>query len=192
MVFLLLIPAALGLGIGCGAFIFVDPHSVATSYALGSGLWLAVFGISISVIFWLEVVALGVLSSSNVPGLARADELYLHHSGLVLASAVVASALVATAAMLLHRIVTRRVTFALFRLYASAVACGVGMLSSFLITWIVAANTQFFPSWITFATTLPILPPLLTFIAYRHPNDFRGARPAQLNPVSLQEYTSMP
>ena len=192
MIFLLLIPAAVGLGIGCGAFILLAIIPWQRYRALGTALWLAAFGISTSAIFWLEMVAIGLLSGRSIEHLVHFDEIYSHHPGLALASVLIASAIVATAAALSHGIVVRRIIFNLFRLYASAVACGVGILSSLFIVWIVAANTEIVQPWLSLAAALLALPPLLTVITYRYAKDFRGARPVRWNPVTTEEYTSVP
>ena len=117
------------------------------------------------------------------------------HSGsalqICLYSAVVLVAIVgATAVTVIHAWITRRLTFFLFRLYASCVSAGVGLLSGYALAFAVNANSRFGPEWNMSSAALLCLfiSVTLALFVYRHASQFRADRPELMNPVSPEEY----
>ena len=105
-------------------------------YAVSAALWCAVWGpCSVGL---MMLAGLGLVAQAFI---TRAGDLERFHAPRLLAAfgwgylilGILMTALVATGAAWLHQAITRRMAFALFRLYAAAVSAGIGSVFGWVL-----------------------------------------------------------
>ncbi len=94
---------------------------------------------------------------------------------------------IATSAAWLHQALVRRLTFALFRLYATVVSAGIGSVFGWCFSWWMLA------SQIRYGWALALCGMLLVVIgfamtAYEHSRALRGNAPTKFAWVSPEEF----
>ena len=107
-------------------------------YALSAALWCAVWGpcsVGLMVLAGLGLVAEAFITKDRDAQSFHAPRLLSAFGWYYLTFGVVITAAVATAAAWLHQVLVRRITFALFRLYATAVSAGIGSVFGWCLSW---------------------------------------------------------
>jgi hypothetical protein len=161
-------------------------------YALSTALWFAVWGpFSVA---WMTVAGLGLVAGGLAMGngdLQWADAPKVVAAlgwGYVVVGALL-SALVATCAAWLHQVLIHRLTLALFRLYAAAVAGGIGcVLGGSLGLWSSAIGIIHLNWWWWILETL-ILTAGFGTVAYKNARQLRGEAPARFTWISPEEFS---
>ena len=194
MLFFALLPPVISfLTIGCVVFMAFSAIPALRRFALGSALWLAIWGVMSPGIILVNALGLGILSQIHAHENLPVNQPVLHHLKTVaVANAVVFSG-IATLITLCHGFLIRRIMLALFRLYVTAVALGVGFLGCLLALLAVDAlrpnpSLASFMGSVLLAGTVACL---VASVCYRHPADFRSTRPTKLQPVSESEYATI-
>jgi hypothetical protein len=98
------------------------------------------------------------------------------------------TAVAATVAAWLHQLVVRRFTFALFRLYATAVVAGIGSVFGWCLSWwMLSRETPYVWVW----SLLGMLALVAGFgtAAYKSARGLRGEAPTTFTWVSAEEFT---
>jgi hypothetical protein len=151
-------------------------------YALSAALWCAVWGPS--AIVFLLIAGTAVIADAFIT--THGDMQSLHAPRLVaalgwgyLAVALSATAAIASLVAWLHQTLMHRLTFPLFRLYATLVCAGIGSVFGWCLGW------YSLPWWIVGMSAL-----VLGFgvLAYRGARALRGKPPTSLTWISGEEF----
>jgi hypothetical protein len=178
--------------LGIGAFAFVLCVGVPRFRAggLGAALWFATWGPC--VIAWLVFAGLVAVANSLVSESIRFHRppptLPAHLTGwLVFGMMLVANSLTATAIVWLHHLLVHRMTYALFRLYATVVVAGIGSVWADLATvcWVSYDLPHPIVFWIAATFVLTVLAGAL---AYRHAGALRGRAPERYTWITAEEF----
>lgn len=191
----LLVPMLLLLFLSIGGVVFVVCAAVAPlrRYALSAALWCAMWGPCIAGLIVLAGTAmLADISLTQKNGLSNFHLPHLTHSiGWVLAAcAAVAIAAVATAIAWLHQAAIHRLTFALFRLYATLVCGGIGSVFSLWVGWrLIGLQIRFAPFLMLAAMLLLVV--AFGAGAYRGARSLRGTAPANFTWITEEEFNGI-
>ena len=176
--------------IGAVAFLICATLPPTRRYALSAALWCAMWGpCSVVLVFiaGLGLVGDGLLQKSgespflNMPRLVTAIGW-----GYLIVSVAIAS-IVATIAAILHQFVILRFTFFLFRLYAAAVAAGIGSVFGWSLGWwIMARAVPYGALW--WAIAMIGLIAIFGTATYRDARALRGKPPTQWTWISSEEF----
>jgi hypothetical protein len=162
-------------------------------YALSTALWFAAWGPCLAVL--IVLVVLGVAGAAltmkagsigidwtAVPGLMGA----LGWGYLTLG--VLVTAVVASGAAWLHQKLVHRFTFALFRIYATAVSAGIGSVYGWCLGWwIEARGTVRFGVW-WWGVAMLFLITGFGAAAYKGARSLRGKAPTRFTWISEDEF----
>jgi hypothetical protein len=179
------------LACGCVAFFICSALPFLRRFALPFSLWMvACFPCllaAMAILFGIAFSADQLQQHFQVNHLEAM--LYLaSHRGLVLAWFALISLGGATVITLAHGLVIRRLTLALFRLYITAVAAGVG-LSSIALLWIgLAARLHTWWALLIVVSAGVGLSIFSVFTSFRHPSQFRGTYPERFPLVTKEEF----
>jgi hypothetical protein len=117
----------------------------------------------------------------NTPGLLHALGLGFFILGTL------SSAAFATILAWLHQAAVKRITFALFRLYATAVSAGIGgVFGCSLGWWAQSAGLPYYPLW--WIPSMLILITAFGAAAYRGASALRGKAPTRFTWITPEEY----
>jgi len=160
-------------------------------YALSAALWCAVWG-PCSVAFLL-LAGLGFLAHTLA---TKAGDVQSLHVPRLLAPFgwaylvfwILTTTGVATVVAWLHQVLVRRLTFALFRLYATAVTAGIGSVFGWCLGWWLLASEviQHVLPWRLLG--MPVLIAAFGYAAYKGARGFRGEAPARFTWISPEEF----
>jgi hypothetical protein len=159
-------------------------------YALSTALWFAVWG-PCSVLF-LVIAGLGIVAGAlvmkhgNIQWTDAPKLLAAFGWGYVIIGALIKTG-VATCAAWLHQLLMHRFTFALFRLYATAISAGIGSVFGwFLERWMLAKGIDHFGLW--WALAMLILTTGFGAAAYKSARALRGNAPTRFTWISPEEF----
>jgi hypothetical protein len=155
-------------------------------FALSAALWCALWGpCSVG---WMLCAGLGLVAAAFI---TKTGDMQTFHAPKLLAAfgwgylvlGVAATTTVATVASWLHQVLVRRLTFALFRLYATLVSAGIGSVFGWCFGWKNVSHHLF--SW----SLLGMLVLIVGFgtAAYKGARGLRGEAPMDftwISPVS--------
>ncbi len=159
-------------------------------YALSAALWWAVWGPCSVALMMLAGLAFVVQAFMTQEG--AASHLHLPNLPVVLGWGYVilgaaGTAAVATSVAWLHQAVARRLTFALFRLYATAVSAGIGSVFGWCFgLWMLPREMRY--GWAVWGTVMLALIVGFGLAAYREPRALRGEPPTTFPWVSREEF----
>jgi len=188
LLFLLLPPVVVFLAIGCGSFVVCALVPRLRRYALGVSLWFLVWAILSPGMLILNTVGLGILAQGHAHVIVPLNEFAWHHVKLIAVINALVAAAVATSVAVMHGWLIRRLTFALFKVYLTAVSGGVGVLSSLLVALILLADSVgSASSSLAFFAMLGVMLMLAAF-CWRRAGEFRATRPERWQPVAAEEY----
>ena len=188
LLFLLLPPVVVFLAIGCGSFVVCTLAPPLRRYALGVSLWFLVWAVLSPGMLLLNTVGLGILAQGHARVIVPINDFAWHHAKLIAVANAVLLAVIATGVATVHGWMIRRVTFSLFKVYVTAVAGGVGLLTSFLVALMLLVDSigSAISSLVFFVMLGVML--LLAWFCWRRAEEFRGARPKRWQVVSVKEY----
>jgi hypothetical protein len=188
LLFLLLPPVVAFLMAGCGSFIVCALVPRLRRYALGVSLWFLVWALLSPGMLLVNTVGLGILAQGHARVIVPLNDFAWQHVKLLAVANALFVAVIATGVALLHGWILRRMTFALFQVYMTAVSAGVGLLFSLLtLLVLLAENAGGGLSSLGFFVLLVVMAGLTVF-CWRRAADFRAARPERLQPVTAEEY----
>jgi hypothetical protein len=187
-----LIAAILFFFLVVGAVVFLVCVLIAPlrRFALSAALWCAMWG-PCSVAFLLlagtAVVAEAFITKNGDVQTLHAPRLLAALRWGYLTLAALGTTAVATCAAWLHQAAMHRLTFAMFRLYATLVCTGIGSVFGWCLGWSVAANE------INHTVPLSILGMLVLTIgfgtaAYRAARSLRGKPATNLTWITAEEF----
>jgi hypothetical protein len=94
----------------------------------------------------------------------------------------------ATTITLLHGLIVRRLTLALFRLYLAAVSFGVGILSCLFLVLSLRVNLLTVVSSVSAAISCLVTGFALAYLCFKSASSFRGSYPHRFAVVSADEF----
>jgi hypothetical protein len=189
----LLFPIVIFVFLILGSLVFVVCALIRPTrrYALSAALWCATWGpCSVG---WMLLAGLGLIAEAFIG--KDGDSQWLHTPRLIaafgwsyLSFGIAVTAVIATSAAWLHQVLARRMTFALFRLYATAVSAGVGSVFGWSLGWWMMAKgvpRYGLPLWGLGMTSL-----ILAFGigAYRGARALRGEPPSSFTWITPEEF----
>jgi len=175
-----------------GSLVFVAAVSVPRMrrYALSAALWCAMWGPTLVALVLIGGAGLVAGSSFENGGhyeSIHASKLLTVVGWTYVIAGLSGTALIATIAARLHQAIVRRFTFALFRLYATAVSAGIGSVFG----WALGATLLFTniasPVWLLWTLwmlTMVALVILFGTVAYKGARSLRGDAPTMFTPIT--------
>jgi hypothetical protein len=146
----------------------------------------------------IAILAAVILWSLGVDALQRllkpdfGTSLSFHHAswlGWTLAiTTVVVTIAGATTVTLIHGIIIRRLTLALFRFYVAMVSFGVGILTCSFISFAFATHLLSLVSFLPAALAGLLAASALTYVCFRNATSFRGSYPQRFPVVTPDEF----
>jgi hypothetical protein len=124
--------------IGSFVFLMCLLASRTRQYALSAALWCAMWGpcsIVLMLIAGIALIATAFITKAGDVQTFHAPRLLSAFGWSYLIVGVVVTMVVATASAWIHQVVVRRLTLALFRLYAAAVSAGIGSVFGWSLGW---------------------------------------------------------
>jgi hypothetical protein len=160
-------------------------------YALSTALWFAVWGpssVAQMVVAGLGLVAGGlVMKHGNMQWTDMPKLLEAFGWSYVIAGALM-TAVVASRAASIHQFFIHRFTFALFRLYATAITAGIGSVLGWSLGWWMMANGFDHLGLLVWASAMLILIAGFGAAAYKCAPELRGKAPTRFTWISAEEF----
>jgi hypothetical protein len=182
------------LAVGAVVFVISLADRRMRKLALSAALWCAVWGPCLLAWVSFAVMANFIVDSGLehlAHGTMRPGQ-WLAGFGIGLSLlAFLSTAVFATALAWLHQAAIRRMTFALFRIYATLVCAGIGSVFGWGLGIAFAVNDvpNGLPLWIA---TMPILSAGFGFLGYRLAKQLRGKAPDRFTWVTPEEFDGVP
>jgi hypothetical protein len=187
-----IVPAIIFFFLVVGAVVFLACILIAPlrRFALSAALWCAMWGPS-SIAFLLLA---GTAAIAEIFFTRNIDVSYWHAPKLLavlgwgyLTLSVLGTTVIATCAAWLHQVLLHRLTFALFRLYATVVCAGIGSVFGWCVSWALLANE------INHTLPLSILGMLVLTVgfgtaAYRAARSLRGKPAMNFTWITAEEF----
>lgn len=160
-------------------------------YALSTALWFAIWGPCVAAFLFLAVFGLiagGIaLQATHMKWEDTPRLISAMGTGSLIVGAI-AICLIASIAAWLHQAAIHRITFALFRIYATFVVAGIGSVLGLLavllaIGWLLPA----YADWAA-ALSVPVLMALFGFVAYKSARALRGSAPTHFTWITADEF----
>jgi len=159
-------------------------------YALSAALWWAVWGpCSIAL---MMLAGLGVVAGISAKQSHYSSALQTLHfpRGLgwgYLILGVLGTAAFATVIAWLHQVMVRRLTFVLFRLYATVISAGIGSVFGWCFSWgILAEDVRY--GWVLGIAGMVVLMIGFGMVAYKKSRALRGNAPTTMTWLSAEEF----
>ena len=181
------------LAIGCASFLFCAAIPPLRRYALSSSLWWVA-----CVPCLLAILAAIILWSAGLYALRQffkpsfGTSISMHQTSLTGWFLSIATILIviagATTITLIHGIVIRRLTLALFRLYVAAVSFGVGILACTFVLLLFAEHLLSLTAGLPAALGSLFAAVALAYTCFRNASGFRGSYPQRLPIVTPEEF----
>lgn len=185
------IAACCRLPVGAVAFLFCVLVPALSRYALSVALWFATWGpCSIGLMLLAGVALISHVFMARQGGSAfhATRSLSVIGWGYLIASVTV-TACVATAAAWVHQFVVHRFTFALFRLYATAVVAGIGSVFGWCLSWwMLPLNPP--RTWVWSLLAMVVLVVAFGAAAWKGARGLRGDAPTRLSWISGKEFSA--
>jgi hypothetical protein len=164
----------------------------ARQYALSAALWFAMWGpCSVTL---MVLAGIGLITAAFV---TKAGDLQTFHAPRLLSvfgwsyliAGILFTTMVATASAWVHQAVARRLTFALFRLYAVAVSAGIGSVFGWCLGWWMMFMELSGYAWL-FVWGICMLALIVGFgvAAYKGARTLRGEAPEGFTWISPAEF----
>lgn len=167
-------------------------------FALSASLWIALWGpssILLMTIAGLALAADAFITKGPNPALLQNPHLLSVFGWTYLASGALITSVVASTFCWLHQFLIHRITFALFRLYATAVVAGIGSVFGWAFSWwLLSRGIAYAPVWSLLAMVLLVAG--FSVAAYKNTDKLRGKAPNRLTWITEEEFfptsTSIP
>jgi hypothetical protein len=176
---------------GAVAFLICVALPPTRRFALSTALWWAMWGpcsVGLMTLAGLALVADAFISKSGDPHLLRHPRLLSTFGWTYLVGGILLTAVVASIAAWLHQFLIHRSTFALFRLYATAVVSGIGSVFGWCLSWWMLSQ-NIAHVWIWSLLSMPLLLVSFGVAAYRGAHSLRGEAPKKLTWITQEEFT---
>jgi hypothetical protein len=179
--------------IGSLVFVACLPLPQSRRYALSAALWCAIWG-PCSVVLML-IAGVGLIMTAFI---GKAGNQQAFHAPRLLAAfgwsylvvGITATLLVATAAAWIHQALVRRLTFALFRIYAAFVSGGIGSVFGWSLGWwMMAKSLNGHVPLLLWVCGMLALIGGFAVLAYKGARELRGGSPDSFTWISRAEYT---
>ncbi len=166
----------------------------ARKYALSAALWFAMWGPC--TIAWMIIAGIGLFAAAFIS--QAGDSQILHSPRLLstfgwgyLTAGVLGTILVASISAWIHQAIIRRLTFALFRLYASAISAGIGSVFGWCVGWWMTFAQVHGYVWL-FLWALSMMALITSFgiSAYKGARSLRGEMPKRFSWLSPEDYAA--
>lgn len=178
--------------IGAVVFLACLPFPKTRPYALSAALWCAMWGpcsIALMVIAGAGLVAATFLTKAGDAQRVHAPTLLSTFGWTYLIAGIVITTIVATAAAWIHQAVVKRLTFALFRLYAATVSAGIGSVFGWCVGWWMMVRQLSGNAWlILWGTCMCTLIGGFALASYKRARNLRGDSPGRLTWISPDEF----
>ena len=160
-------------------------------YSLSAALWCAMWGpcsVAFLLLDGLGFVAQAFVTRNGDAGRFHAPTLLATFGWVYLVAWILTTAAVATVAAWVHQALVRRLTFALFRLYATAVTAGIGSVFGWFFGWWLSASDvtrHVLPWWLLGMVSLIAA---FGYAAYQGARRLRGEPPTSFTWISPEEF----
>jgi hypothetical protein len=104
---------------------------------------------------------------------------------------VLMTTIAATGAAWVHQVVVKRLTFALFRLYAAAVSAGIGSVFGWCLGWWILAKGLGVFGWLLWGVGMLVLVSGFAITAYKGARGLRGSAPKNFTWISAEEFAGL-
>jgi hypothetical protein len=181
------------LAVGCAIFLLCTAIPPLRRFALSSSLWcVACVPCLLAILPAIILCSLGVDAFHRLFKPYFGASLSVHQTSwqgwLLAAIALLVMAAGASAMTLIHGIIMRRLTLALFRLYVAAVSFGVGILTCSFVLFAFATHLLSLPTFLPAAIASLLAASALAYICFRSASDFRGSYPQRFPVVTPEEF----
>jgi hypothetical protein len=160
-------------------------------YALSAALWCATWGpcfVALMVIAGVGLITAAFVTKVGSVQSLHAPRLISSFGWTYLIIGILITAIVATGAAWVHQALVKRLTFALFRLYAAAVSAGIGSVFGCCLGWWITA-TGFGPyGWLLWGFGMLVLTSVFAVMAYKGARGLRGRAPKNFTWISEEEF----
>jgi len=179
------------LALGSAVFVACVLIPPTRKYALSAALWCAVWGpCSVGL---MTLAGLGLVASAFI---TKAGDVQSFHAPRLLAVfgwgyliiGILITTVVATGVSWLHQKLVRRLTFALFRLYATAVCAGIGSVFGWALGWWIMSKEIAHYGLLWWCTGMLVLVVAFATAAYKSARQLRGNAPTSLTWISPDEF----
>jgi hypothetical protein len=190
MIFFIAFPL---LAVGCACFLLCAAVPPLRRFALSSSLWCiacipCLFAFLAAVVLW----SLGVDALRRILRMDFGASLSFHQTSLLgwflAIAAIVVTVAGATAITLIHGIIIRRLTLALFCLYVAVVSFGVGILTCSFVLFAFAMHLLSLTAFLPAALASLSAASALAYACFRNATGFRGSYPQRLPVVTPGEF----
>lgn len=159
-------------------------------YALSAALWCATWGPC--TVGWMTLAGLGLVATAFItkngdPQSFHSPRLFEVFGWAYLMMGLLVTAAVATGVAWLHQKAVRRFTFALFRVYTTAVSAGIGGVFGFLLGWWIWMEVLHYGLFL-WCLGMPILVVGFGLAAHRNARQLRGNAPTSFTWITSEEY----
>jgi hypothetical protein len=176
----------------CGSSGFPDLlcYRTCASICISTALWWAVWGpccVALLTVAGIALITDAFISKGNDPHLLHYPRLASTFGWVYLITGVFVTAAIATVVSWFHQFLMHRVTFALFRLYATAVVAGIGSVFGWCVCWWMLARSV---PCIGISSIFSMLLLVIVFgvAAYKGARSLRGQAPKNLTWITRDEY----
>jgi len=176
-----------------GALVFVACVALppVRRIALSAALWCAMWGPCL--IVWMTLAGMvGIAAIVGADHGIRPIE-WQRGFGLGLGTvAILSTAVVATVTAWLHQILIRRMTFALFRIYATLVSAGIGSVYGWaLALWLGSRGMNVTPA-VASILVMALLIAAFGYLGFRLARQLRGKAPERFTWITPEEFDGTP
>jgi hypothetical protein len=161
-------------------------------YALSAALWCAMWGpcsVALMVIAGVGLITTAFVTKVGGGQSLHAPRLVSSFGWAYLIIGVLMTTIAATGAAWAHQALVKRLTFALFRLYATAVSAGIGSVFGWCLGWWIMVKGLGVYSWLLWGVGMLALVSGVAIAAYKGARGLRGTAPKNFTWISEEEFT---
>jgi hypothetical protein len=160
-------------------------------YALSAAFWCAMWGpcsVAFMVLAGLGLVATAFITKAGGVQSFHAPKLLAAFGWSYLILGALTTTAVATSAAWLHQVLVRRLTFALFRLYASAISAGIGSVFGWCLGWWMMSKELMKSGWPLWVLGMFVSIAGFGTVAYKGARGLRGEAPNDFTWITPEEF----
>jgi hypothetical protein len=159
--------------------------------ALGAALWCAMWSpcsVALMVVAGVGLITTAFITKVGGVQSLHAPRLISSFGWAYLIIGVLMTAIAATGAAWLHQVLMKRLTFALFRLYAAAVSGGIGSVFGWCLGWWILVKDLGVYGWLLWGGGMLVLVSGFAVVAYKGARGLRGTAPKNFTWISEEEF----
>jgi hypothetical protein len=163
-------------------------------YALSVALWCAMCGpcsVALMVIAGVGLITTAFVTKVGGVQSLHAPRLISSFGWAYLIIGVLMTTIAATGAAWVHQAAVKRLTFALFRLYAAAVSAGIGSVFGWCLGWWVMVKGWGIYGWLSWGVGMLVLARAATFHRHKGARGLRGSAPKNFTWISVEEFAGL-